>query len=198
MRHLLTAVVLIAASASAVTAAATLKFTPPADWVSKAPSSSMRLAEYTVPKVAGDPEDASVTVFFFGATQGGNVQANIDRWTSQMAQPDGRASKDVAKMSTMTSASGLKISLLDVSGTYVAEVAPGSPQRFNKTGFRQIAVYIETPGGPYFVKLLGPAATVAKTVNAFSAFLQTATFVNSLIQTSDQSVCGVLFLMIQP
>lgn len=150
---------------------ATLTFTAPDGWVSKAPSSSMRLAEFTLAKAAGDAEDASVTVFFFGATQGGNVQANIDRWISQMAQPDGRASKDVAKTSSMTSASGLKLTLVDVSGTYVAEVAPGATEKFYKPGFRQIAVYIDTPGGPYFVKALGPAATIVKWNAAITAFL---------------------------
>lgn len=177
MRMLISATILAAAvSATAFASLATLQFDAPKGWTSKTPSSSMRLAEYTVPKVAGDSEDATVTVFFFGATQGGNVQANIDRWISQVAQPDGKSSKDVAKTTTMTSASGLKITIVDVSGTYVAEVAPGSAERFNKTGFRQLAVYIETPGGPHFVKLLGPAATVAKTTDAFTAFLKSARY----------------------
>ena len=159
-----------------VVSAATLTFTPPAAWVSRAPSSSMRLAEFTLPKVAGDTEDATVTVFFFGATQGGAVQANIDRWISQLAQPDGRPSKDVAKTTAATSDAGLKLSLVDVSGTFVAEVAPGSSEHFNKPGFRQVAVYVETPGGPYFVKLLGPSATVAKWHDSFTAFLKTLRF----------------------
>ena len=177
MRMLISATILAAAvSATAVASLATIQFDAPKGWTSKTPSSSMRLAEYTVPKVAGDSEDATVTVFFFGATQGGNVQANIDRWISQVAQPDGKSSKDVAKTTTMTSASGLKITIVDVSGTYVAEVAPGSAERFNTTGFRQLAVYIETPGGPHFVKLLGPAATVAKTTDAFTAFLKSARY----------------------
>src|SRR5262245_22322676 len=103
------------------TPVATLKFDAPSDWVSKSPTSSMRLAEFALPKVAGDSEDATLTIFFFGATQGGNVQANIDRWIGQMSQPDGRASKDVAKTSSLTS-HGLKISMVDVTGTYVAEV----------------------------------------------------------------------------
>src|SRR5689334_2787039 len=100
---------------------AALKFDAPPEWVSKPPASSMRVAEFALPKTAGDSEDATLTIFFFGATQGGDVQANIDRWISQMSQPDGRASKDVAKTSTMTS-HGLKISMVDVTGTYVAEV----------------------------------------------------------------------------
>ena len=154
-------------------AAATITFTAPKSWVSKTPSSSMRVAEFTLPKVLGDAEDATVTVFFFGATQGGAVQANIDRWISQLAQPDGRASKDIATSTTSTSESGLRLTSVDVSGTFVAEVAPGSSEHFNKPGFRQIAVYVETPGGPYFVKLLGPAKTVAEWHTSFTTFLKT-------------------------
>ena len=151
---------------------ATLKFDAPADWVSKAPSSSMRVAEWSLPKAAGDAEDAILTLYFFGASQGGNVQANLDRWIGQMAQPDGRQSKDVAKTSSLTS-HGLKISMVDVTGTYVAEVTPGSTDHFNKPNFRQRAGYIDTPGGPYFVKLVGPAKTVDKWNDSFEAFLKT-------------------------
>jgi hypothetical protein len=176
MRTLFVAAILGAATASLTGASvqapkATLRFNAPAAWVSKTPSSSMRLAEYTLPKVASDPEDATVTVFFFGATQGGNVQANIDRWISQMAQPDGRSSNDLAKTMSAATTSDLKLTVVDVSGTFVAEVAPGSTEHFNKPGFRQLAVYIETPGGPYFVKALGPAATIAKWHDSVHAFL---------------------------
>jgi hypothetical protein len=150
---------------------ATLKFDAPSDWVAKAPSSSMRVAEWSLPKEAGDAEDAILTLYFFGASQGGNVQANLDRWIGQMAQPDGRQSKDVAKTSSLTS-HGLKVTLVDVSGTYVAEVTPGSTEHFNKPGFRQCAAVVETPGGPYFVKLTGPEKTVAKWQDSYTAFLK--------------------------
>jgi hypothetical protein len=159
--------------ASAIAALpATLKFDAPTGWVTKPASSTMRVAEFTLPKVAGDTEDATLTIFFFGASQGGNVQANIDRWIGQLSQPDGRASKDVAKTSSLTS-HGLKISMVDVTGTYVAEVSPGSTDHFNKPNFRQRAGYIDTPGGPYFVKLVGPEKTVAKWNDSFDAFLKT-------------------------
>jgi len=164
----------LATAATAVTATAALKFDPPAGWVSRTPSSSMRVAEYTLPRVGSDAEDADVTVYFFGSTQGGTVQANIDRWMTQMVQPDGRASKDVAKTTSFKTKSGLAVTLLDVSGTYVAEVRPGSAERFNKPGFRLKAAVVETPGGPYFVRLTGPAATAAKWDAAFLAFLQSA------------------------
>ncbi len=155
-----------------VATSATLKFDAPSGWVSKTPSSSMRVAEWDLPKVAGDAEDATLTVYFFGANMGSNIQANLDRWTSQMSQPDGRASKDVAKTSTMT-VHGLEVTLVDVTGTYVAEMQPGSADHFNKPGFRQCAAVVETSGGPYFVKLVGPEKTVAKWQDAFNAFMKT-------------------------
>jgi hypothetical protein len=154
-------------------AGAALKFDPPAGWVSKPPASSMRVAEFTLSKTGADAEDATVTVFFFGG-QGGSVPANLDRWIGQIAQPDGRASKEVARTATLTTTSGLKVTLLDVSGTFVAEVSPGSAEHFNKPGFRQCAAYIDTPEGPYFAKLLGPAATVAKWYDSYIAYLKSA------------------------
>lgn len=164
------ALLLGAVSAAALSAAA-LKFDVPKGWISKAPSTSMRVADFTLAKAAGDAEDATVTVYFFGG-QGGSVQANMDRWIGQMAQPDGKPSKDVAKTSTVQTATGLKVSLVDVSGTYVAEVTPGSAERLNKPGFRQIAAVVETPDGPYFVKLTGPAGTVGQWKSSLDAFLR--------------------------
>jgi hypothetical protein len=162
------------AIAAVLTASAALKFDPPAGWVSKTPSSTMRVAEFALPKTGADTEDADVTVYFFGSGQGGTVQANLDRWMGQMTQPGGRASKDLAKTTALKTKSGLAVTLLDVAGTYVAEVRPGSTERFNKPGFRLRAAVIETPGGPYFVKLTGPSATVAKWDAAFLAFVQSA------------------------
>ena len=164
--------ILTALSFLTVSPFATLKFDVPAGWTAEPPSSSMRIAEFTLAKVDGDAEDAKLTVFFFGATQGGSAQANIDRWIGQMTQPDGRATKDVAKTSALTS-HGLPISLVDVTGTYTAEVRPGSAEHFNKPGFRQCAGVVTTPGGPYFVKLTGPAKTVERWQESYLAFLKT-------------------------
>ena len=161
----------LALSIVTIATAASLKFDAPAGWASKTPSSSNRLAEFTLPKVASDPEDGTLTVYYFG-NQGGSVQANIDRWIGQFAQADGRASKDVAKTTSLESKTGLKITLLDVSGTYVAEVTPGSTEHFNKPGFRQLAAVVDTPNGPHFVKVVGPAATVAKWEGSVMSFLK--------------------------
>ena len=56
----------------------------------------------------------------------------------------------------------MKVTVLDVSGKYVAEMTPGSQTRYSKPGFRLKAAVVETAGGPYFVKLTGPAKTVER------------------------------------
>ena len=157
--------------------AGALKFDVPAGWASQPPTSSMRVAEFTLPKVTGESEDASVVVYFFSG-QGGSVQANIDRWIGQMVQPDGKASKDVAQTSTLA-AHSLTVSVVDVGGTYTAEMSPGSTDHFNKPRFRLIAAVVETPGGPYYIKLLGPAKTVAKWAASFTSFLQSVRYEGS-------------------
>jgi hypothetical protein len=71
----------------------------------------------------------------------------------------------------MQTKTGLKVSLIDLTGTYIAEVKPGAAERFNKPGFRLRAAVVDTKDGPYFVKLTGPAATVARWDQSVTAFL---------------------------
>jgi hypothetical protein len=162
---------LILAAALPLMLVPAIKYDVPAGWTNRPVTSSMRVAEFALPKVAGDAEDGQLTLYYFGG-QGGTVQANLDRWIGQMTQPDGRASKDVATTTTMKTTSGLSVTLVDVGGTYVAEVTPGSKERFNKPGFRLRAAVVETPEGPYFVKLTGPAKTIAKWNDSFLAFVK--------------------------
>lgn len=140
-------------------------------WVTERPSSSMRAAQYRLPKAEGDPEDASLIVFYFGQGQGGSTQANLERWMSQMEQPDGRPSSEKAKTETMT-VNGMNVSLLDVSGRYTAEMTPGEGTRHDKPDYRMRAAVIETPAGPYFAKLVGPQKTVARWDQSFIDFVK--------------------------
>jgi hypothetical protein len=124
---------------------------------------------FSLPRAAGDAADGELVVYYFGGS-GGSVDANIDRWLGQMQQPDGRPSKVVATRESRT-VNRLSIALVDVSGTYVAEVTPGNAARHNNPGYRLRAAVVETPGGPYFIKLTGPAKTVAAQAQAFDSFV---------------------------
>ena len=158
------------AQAAGQAPASGLAFTAPAGWKTRPAASTMRVAEFVVPRAPGDGEDAEVIIYYFGGT-GGSADANVDRWIGQVQQPDGSPSKDKAKREQQT-VNGMKVTLIDVSGTYVAEVRPGSTERHNKPGFRVRAAVVETPKGPYYVKMTGPAKTVAATEADFAAFLR--------------------------
>jgi hypothetical protein len=173
MKNALTVALLVALLESGL-GAAELLYTKPNGWTAAATTSSMRVAQFALPRTAGDTADAELIVYYFGGS-GGSVDANIDRWIGQMQQPDGRASSAVAKRSTRT-VNGLPITLVDVSGTYVAEMSPGSPQRHNSPNFRLRAAVVTTPNGPYFIKLTGPAATVTAAEADFERFLNSIKF----------------------
>ena len=128
-----------------------LKFTAPKGWETRAPSSAMRVGEFAVPGVNGSAE---LVVYYFGGT-GGSVDANIQRWVGQMQQPDGRPTSEVAKRETKT-INGLDISLLDVSGTYVAEMRPGATEKHNSPGFRMRTAVITTPRGSVLPQVRWP------------------------------------------
>jgi hypothetical protein len=152
-----------------------LRFQAPAQWKSEPPSSSMRVAQYLLPRAEGDAEDAALVVYYFGQGQGGSVEANLDRWVNQMQQPDGRPSKERAKTETMT-VNGLNVTLLDVTGTYLgSDMGGGGPQQ-SKSSSRMRAAVIETPKGAYFIKLVGPEKTVSRWDQEFMAFVKSAEF----------------------
>jgi hypothetical protein len=125
-----------------------LRSKAPEGWVTEKTSSSMRVAQYKLPRVEGDKDDGSLVLYYFGSSQGGTAQANIDRWIGQMQQPDGSSSKDIAKTETMT-VNGLKVTAVDVTGTYTAEMAPGSGSFSNDENYCLRAAVIETPKGNY-------------------------------------------------
>jgi hypothetical protein len=171
MRILLPAALIALASVQNAAPAAGLAFTAPAAWTPRPPASTMRVAEFVVPRAAGDSEDAEAIVYFIGGS-GGTVDANIDRWIGQMQQPDGSASKDKARRESLT-INGLKVTTVDLAGTYVAEVRPGATERHNKPDFRLRAAVVETPRGPYYIKMTGPAKTMAAADADFRKFLAT-------------------------
>ncbi|HEX3145320.1 MAG TPA: hypothetical protein VHQ64_15210 [Pyrinomonadaceae bacterium] len=156
-------------------AAGELKFKAPDGWTSEKSSSLMRVAQYKLPKVEGDKEDASLVLYYFGASQGGTAQANIDRWIGQMQQPDGSDSKSKSKTDSLT-VNGLKVTTVDVTGTYTAEMAPGSGTFHNDENYRLRAAVIETPKGNYFVKLAGPAKTIGRWDKSYNDYLKSFEF----------------------
>jgi hypothetical protein len=127
----------------------------PTGWTSRTPSSSSRLAEYVVPPAGGEG-GAEVVVYFFGKTQGGNVQANLTRWKGQFSTPDG---SPVPEAITRDSTGIFPITFAEYRGTYRRGIGAGSADSV-KTGQALIAAIAETPHGTMFIQLFGPSARV--------------------------------------
>jgi hypothetical protein len=134
-----------------------LKWTPPAGWKSSG-TTSMRAATYPVAPVAGDREAAECAVYFFGAGQGGGIQANMDRWEAQFKGPAGKAAP--AKITRIV-LHGLPVTTIDVSGEYSGMAGPTAAATVAVPGYRLLGAIVEGPGGNVFVKFTGPAKTMA-------------------------------------
>ncbi len=146
-----------------------LKFSAPPGWISETPSSSMRQAQYRLPKAKGDSEDAELAVFYFGSG-GGSAQDNINRWIGQFQAPGGAAANGTV---THREVHGMAVSMVDVSGTYMSASGPMMSTTSPKPGFRMLAAVVETPAGPWFFKMTGPAKTVANWTQSFQSFIDT-------------------------
>jgi hypothetical protein len=146
-----------------------ITWTAPSSWQVRGPA-PMRVATYSIPAVAGDSEPGELAVFFFGAGQGGDVQANLQRWYGQIEQPDGKPTAQVAKTGERT-VNGVKVTTVAVDGTYLAATRPMSQEKTKKPGFRLLGAIAEAPEGAVFFKLTAPKKTAEAA--GFDAFVGT-------------------------
>jgi hypothetical protein len=149
----------------------TLTFAAPPGWIAETPASSIRKAQYRLPQAEGDSEHAEMAVFYFSG-EGGGIQANIDRWTSQFEKP-ANSSNASAVHTTHKTVHGIPLTIVDISGAYTAPSMGTSMQSKKKENFRMLAAIAEAGDGPWFFKLTGPAKTVAKWEKSFQSFLDT-------------------------
>jgi hypothetical protein len=138
--------------------------TPPADWEEQ-PASGMRKKAYKLPAAAGDTHPTEVVIFYFGKGQGGGVADNARRWAGMFEKAEPKVTEETIN--------GVKTSLIELSGTYLYKSRPMDPSSSERReGHQMIGVVFESPEGPYFMRLVGPAKTVAKHRAAFLSWLR--------------------------
>ena len=169
-RLILTAAAAALLAAGPATAAdfelAGMKSAVPAGWKEEAPTSTMRMAQFRLPKAEGDKDDAELAVFVFPGGSG-SVQQNLDRQLAKFVE-DGRKDK-VEK----TKVGGIEATYQDVSGTFKKKPFPMAEKFTPVEGHRQLYVVFEDKGGKqYYMTLLGPAKTVEKHKPAFEEWLK--------------------------
>ena len=139
------------------------RFDRPTGWKFSSPSSSMRLAEASIPGPGGE---ALLTVFFFGQGGGGGTEANLQRWAGQIAAEAGTEPiRDAFVVGDYS------VSTIGVEGTLQPSRMGGGPTEPTPDS-RLIGAVVEGPGGPWFLKITGPAATVTAAEPAFDAMLR--------------------------
>ena len=149
-----------------------LTFDIPSEWSAVQPSGQFRAAEYRLPRIESDSEDAELVVFYFGQGQGGSVEANLQRWKGQFTPPPGKSLEEVSQTSASES-NGVSLTVLRISGTYNKSVGPPMMGRTEPhPGYRMLAVVAETSAGPYFLKLTGPEATIVRWESLFEQMLR--------------------------
>jgi len=146
-------------------------WTVPAGWTEDGPR-QMRVATYKIAAASGDKEGAEVGVFYFGAGQGGGVQANVDRWLGQFKKPDGSPAAPTAKVEKR-SVNGIPMTGVDVKGTYAgAGAMMGGGGGTARPGYRMMAAIAEGPDGAVFFKLTGPEKTVGAAEQDFHGLIK--------------------------
>jgi len=142
----------------------------PADWQAQQPESNMRLAQFAVP-AAGDGDGAEMVVYYFGPTQGGSLEANVERWQSQFTGPDGgRVEPEITELTT-PQGGDFEATLVSLRGSYARGVGMG-PADDALPNRMLLAGVVETPEGKLYPQLHGPAALVSAERPAFIAFIE--------------------------
>ncbi len=142
----------------------------PTTW-ERANDRPMRVATYRTPAATGDSEGGEVAVFHFGPTQGGTVEANVERWFAQFDPEDGQPIREVAEREELEIA-GLAVTQVRTRGTYNAAAGPMAPRADIRPGYALIGAIVEGPEGAVFFKFTGPEATVEEQAGAFHALLE--------------------------
>jgi hypothetical protein len=148
-----------------------LDYDVPATWEEVPPASSMRRAQYRLPRAAGDAEDGELAVF--DASIGGTVKDNMDRWRSQLVRADGQPVPEADAPTETIDVGKLRVTLLDASGRYSpTQMMPGAPSSPPREDFRLLGAVVETPQGNWYFKAAGPRATMAQHREAFLAMIR--------------------------
>jgi hypothetical protein len=144
-----------------------LKWTAPPGWKSQG-ARPMRAATYNVPGAAGNLDAGECAVYFFGAGQGGSVEANLERWKGQFKQTGGKPVTPTIKKRTIHN---LHVTTIDAAGEYSGMGGPMAGGKTVMPGYRLLGAIVEGPAGNVFVKFTGPAKTVSANERKFEQLL---------------------------
>jgi hypothetical protein len=137
-----------------------LTFKAPAPWKAVESSSPMRVATLHYP-IEGSDTPLEVVFFYFGSGQGGDTEANIQRWLGQFdGQPESTREELTAGDKT--------ISMVTAHGTYL-DGPPFGGTKTPRPDYTLLGAIVPAADAPIFIKVTGPKADIAKMTEAFKS-----------------------------
>jgi hypothetical protein len=134
-----------------------LQWTTPDGWTEE-PASAMRIINLGV---EGEP-DVECYVTRLGGT-GGGLDANLNRWRSQMSLP-AYTDEEIAALPTATIL-GEEAVIVEMQGDYTGMGATEAQENFALVG-----AVVESGDASYFIKMTGPADVIEREREKFNAF----------------------------
>jgi hypothetical protein len=138
-----------------------MQLTAPSSWIRKPPRVEFILAEFALPRSAGDAADARLTV----SSAGGTVRENVARWRDQFG---GKPQKE---SQTEIQVAGTAVTLVELSGKYLDQRGPFTPAT-ECPDYRMQGAIFDVGGRLNFIKCTGPAKTMAARADEFQAFVR--------------------------
>lgn len=147
-----------------------LQLNAPTEWKQVTPKvPNLIMYEFNYP-ASSKPGEATVRVTV--SQSGGGVEPNLTRWYGQFTQPDGKATKELAKVEVFDVA-GQKVHYVQLTGTYLDSVPMSPRPAVKRENYMMLGAIIETKeSGLFFVKLIGPASEKEKLEGGFVKMLK--------------------------
>ena len=144
----------------------------PAGWIRETakPGPMAPKAVFKLSGVEGDPTGGTVRITHFPGMKGMDKQ-NIDRWISQVRQPNGQPSTRENGKVTVKDQGAVHLTIVDITGSVNTSMGA---QTEGKPNQRLIAAIVDHPKGPHFVKASGGVECMKKWEASILAFLESA------------------------
>jgi len=168
VRGIGTAVLFAALAASALAAAgvpidaAGLRFVVPKDWERVQPTSPVRAAQFRLPRADRKEDDGELLLVRIESPS----YDIVGSWYAEFGQADGRPASGAAARRTVH---GLTVETMELTGTY--RPAMGPMEHTPRPGWRLLGAVVRSQGPPWYLRAVGPAATIEKAKPGFDALI---------------------------
>jgi hypothetical protein len=143
-----------------------LKSRVPTNWAEVPPDDPHCYKQYRLEPIQDDSAYARVVICPVGKKT--TAADLVKRWKAMFLPPQDETMDQAAKVGRLT-VNGARATYVEIRGDYKG--VPGDPVS-RRENYGLLAVYLNTPKGPYVIRMLGPATTVKFYRSAFEEWVK--------------------------